>query len=62
MEEVVHFSKRSSTVLRKFLILIGDQVKEDFLGKIKKSLFFGLLTDEVTDITNIQNLVTFIKF
>ena len=59
VEEVVHFSKRSSTV-RKLLILIDDQVKEDLLGKIKKSPFFGLLTDEVTDITNIQNLVTFI--
>ena len=62
VEEVVHFSKRSSTVLRKLLILIGDQVNEDLLGKIKKSPFFGLLTDEIIDITNIQNLVTFIKF
>ena len=36
VEEVVHFSKRSSTVLRKLLILIGDQVKEDLVGKDKK--------------------------
>ena len=57
MEEVVHFLKRSSTVLRKLLILIGDQVKEDLLGKIKKSPFFGLLTDEVTDITNIYQVL-----
>ena len=29
---------------------------------MKASPFFGILTDEVTDITNIQNLVTFIKY
>ena len=32
------------------------------MDKIRKSPFFGILTDEVTDISNIQDLVTFIKY
>ena len=32
------------------------------LNKIRKSPFFGILTDEVTDISNVQNLATFIKY
>ena len=34
---------------------------EFLLKRIKKSPFFGIVTDEVTDIANIQNLVTFVK-
>ena len=40
MDEVAQFSKRSSTVLRELLVIIGNQVKEDLLQKIKKSLRF----------------------
>ena len=62
VEEVSQFRKRSSRVLRELLLSIANQIKEDLLTKIKASPFFGILTDEVTDITNIQNLVTFIKY
>ena len=62
VEEVSQFRKRSSRVLRELLLSIANQIKEDLLTKIKAFPFFGILTDEVTDITNIQNLVTFIKY
>ena len=62
VEEVSQFRKRSSRVLRELLLSIANQIKEDLLIKIKASPFFGILTDEVTDITNIQNLMTFIKY
>ena len=62
VEEVSQFRKRSSRVLRELLLSIANQIKEDLLTKIKASRFFGILTDELTDITNIQNLVTFIKY
>ena len=57
VDEVAQFSMRSNTVLRELLLIIGNQVKEDLLEKIKRSPFFGILMDEVTDISNIQNLV-----
>ena len=62
VEEASQFRKRSSRVLRELLLSIANQIKEDLLTKIKASPFFGILTDEVTDITNIQYLVTFIKY
>ena len=62
VDEVKKFRRRSSTVLRDFLLTIGNQIKIGLLDKIRKSEFFGILTDEVTDISNVQNLVKFIKY
>ena len=63
VEEVKQLRKHSNTVLLKDLILaIGNQIEISFLNKIRKSPFFGILTDEVTDISNVQNLATFIKY
>ena len=62
VDDMSQFTKRSNTVLRELLLIIGNQVKEDLVKKIKTSPFFGILTDEVTDISNIQHLVTFIKY
>ena len=60
-EEVKQIRERSSTVLRDLLLTIVNQIKIGQLDKIRKSPFFGILTEEVTDISNVQNLVTFIK-
>ena len=60
-EEVKQIRERSSTVLRDLLLTIVNQIKIGLLDKIRKSSFFGILTEEVTDISNVQNLVTFIK-
>ena len=58
VEEVKQFRKRWSTVLRYLLLTIGNQIKIVLLDETRKLPFFG--TDEVTDVSNIQNLVTFI--
>jgi hypothetical protein len=44
------------------LLLIGEIIREEVVEKINKSEAFGLLTDEVTDITNTAQLVTFAKY
>ena len=59
VEEVKQFRKHSSTILRDLLLTIGN--KEKLVSWIR-SPFFGILTEEVTDISNVQNLVTFIKY
>ena len=41
---------------------MGNQIKIGLLDKVRKTLFFGILTEEVTDISNVQNLVIFIKY
>ena len=61
-EEVAHSKLRSSRVLRGLLLILGSQVKQNLLKRIKQFPFFGILTDELNDLANIQNLVRFIKF
>ena len=43
-------------------LLLGQMVKASVVEKMEQTNTFGLLTDEVCDITNIAQLVTFIKF
>ena len=62
VEEVKIFRERSSTVLTDLLLTIGNQIRIGLLDKIRKSPLLGILTDEVTDISNVQNLVIFIKY
>ncbi|CAB4007153.1 zinc finger 862-like, partial [Paramuricea clavata] len=62
VKEVGAFTTRSESVLRKMVILIANTITEKIVNKIKKSEAFGLLTDEVTDISNVQQLVSFIQF
>ena len=44
------------------IIMLSDLIKEDLVAKIKTSSAFSLLTDEVTDISNIQQLLTFLRY
>ena len=53
VEEVKQFRKRLSAVLRQLLLVIGNQIKIGLLDKTQKSPFFGILTDEVADISNV---------
>ena len=42
--------------------MIGEAIREDVVEKIRKSRAFGLRTDEVTDISNTVQLITFAKY
>ena len=44
------------------IVLIGDTIKKKIVESIKQSKGFAILTDEVTDISNIQQLVTFVQY
>ena len=37
------------------IVLIGDAIKMKIVESIKQSMGFAILTDEVTDISNIYN-------
>ena len=60
VNDIKHFETRSEPVLRKMLLLIATTIAEDIVEKIKE--VYGFLTDEVTDISNICQLVSFVKF
>ena len=44
------------------VLTLGDQLTEDIIQGIKNSNVYGLLTDEVMDLSNTLQLVTFIKY
>lgn len=62
VEDIKQFRSRSEQVLRQMIVLLADIILEDLVQNIKKSVGFGILTDEVTDISNIQQLLTFVKY
>ena len=62
VEKVTAFKKLSSRGLRELILILGSQVKQNVIKTIKKSAFFGVLTNKLTDIANIQILLTFIEF
>ena len=53
---------RSAGAVREMFLLLGQMVQSDVVEKIKHASTFGLLTDEVCDITNKAQLVIFIKY
>ena len=62
VREMKYFETRSEPILRKMLLLIARTIIQDLVNNIRKSNFYALLTDEVTDISNICQLVSFVKF
>ena len=62
VKEIESFSTRSEKILRGMIVLIGDTIKKKIVESIKQSKGFAILTDEVTDISNIQQLVTFVQY
>ena len=62
VSEIKYFETRSEPTLRKMLLLIAQTIVSDLVVKIKQSDVFRLLTDKVTDIANICQLVSFVKY
>ena len=62
VSEIKYFQTRLEPALREMLIILSSTIIEGLTKRINNSKCFGLLTDEVTDISNVQQLVTFIRF
>ena len=62
VKETESFSTRPEKILRGMIVLIGDTIKNKIVESIKQSKGFAILIDEVTDILNIQQLVTLVQY
>ena len=51
ISQLKHFSHYSQGSVREIYLTLGDTVKQTLLKKARKAKSFGLLMDEVTDIT-----------
>ena len=59
VDEIKYFQTRSEPVLSEMLMCLSSTIVEDVVLKIKNSKGYGLLTDEVTGISSICQLVIF---
>ena len=57
-----HFSHHSQGSVREIYLSLGHAVKQTLLKKARKAKSFGLLMDEVTDITVSSQQISFINF
>ncbi len=62
VEDMRFFQHRSQGSIREMFLLLGNTVKAQMIRKVSEGSSYGLLLDEVCDITNKEQLVTFIKY
>jgi len=61
-ETLRFFKHRSEGSRQEMFQTIGETIKSEIVENVKKAEVFGLLTDEVCDISVTENLVTFVQF
>ena len=61
VDDLKYFQTRSEPTLRKMLSLVAKTIIQNIVVKKKTSNVYGLLTDEVTDIFNICQPVSFVN-
>lgn len=57
-----YFQHRSERSLQELVLTIGNTVKGQIISKVKKSQSFGILLDEVTDVSVKNQMVLFIQY
>ena len=62
VESLKYFEHRSAGSQADIFKLLGQTVKTQLIQNVKKASAFGIMTDEVADISVSENLVTFIQF
>ena len=62
LKDMRFFQHRSAGSLREMFLLLGKVVRDTVVNTVADVTRFGLLSDEVNDVSNKEQLVTFIKF
>ena len=62
LEDLKYFKHRSAGSIREMFLLIGSVLEAQLVDDMSKANCFGLLADEVCDVSNKEQLVTFVKF
>ena len=57
-----HFLHRSQGALREIFLTLGKTVQDTFLSKLKQAAHFGLLVDDLTDISVTEQMISFAQF
>ena len=60
--EIKYFKSRLEETMWKTLILMAEIITYDLAMKIKQSDIFALLTDEISGMSNISQLISLLKY
>lgn len=61
LQNLKHFTYTGEGTLQEMFLILGQVVKDRVTERVNKSKFFGCLVDEVTDVSVLQQFVTFVK-
>ena len=62
LEELKYFTHRSRGSLREIFLTIGNTVREHICGKLQEQSFYGLLVDDMADVSNEEQMLGFVQF
>ena len=62
LEDIKYSKHRSAGSIREMFLLIGSVLKPQLVDDISRAKWLELLTDEVCEVSNKEQLVTFVKF
>lgn len=62
LQELTHFTHRSRGSLREIFLTIGNTVRAHICKKLQEQSFYGLLVDGVADISNEEQMLTFVQY
>ena len=62
LDDIKHFNHKSAGSLRKKFLTIGEAVEDDNLSSLKRASHYGLMVDEATDISVLEQMITFVQF
>ena len=53
---------RSKTIQNQIINVVGDKVKSEIIGEIKKSKFFSILADEASNVSNKEQISLVLRY
>ena len=62
LDYMKHFQCTAQASIREMFLALGAALQDKLLEKVKKAHCFGLLSDEVTDVSVLEMLITFIQY
>lgn len=62
LEELKYFTERSHGSLREIFLTNGNTVREHICGKLQEQSFYGLLVDDMADVSNEEQMLAFVQF
>lgn len=62
LEELKYFAHRSRGSLREIFLTIGNTVRDHICGKLQEHSFYGLLVDDMADISNEEQMLAFVQY